>query len=98
MLNFFLFQAEDGIRDYKVTGVQTCALPILAEAARAIGFTQVSASHEVEPLIKLIGRGDTCVVDAYLSPVLRRYVDKVVAEIGRASCREGVEIKVETRA
>ena len=54
----------------------------LAQAARAIGFTQVSASHEVEPLIKLIGRGDTSVVDAYLSPVLRRYVDKVVAGIG----------------
>jgi len=51
----------------------------LAAMARAIGFTQVSASHEVEPLIKLIGRGDTAVVDAYLSPVLRRYVDKVVA-------------------
>jgi 5-oxoprolinase (ATP-hydrolysing) len=51
----------------------------LAEMARAIGFTQISASHEVEPLIKLIGRGDTAVADAYLSPVLRRYVDKVVA-------------------
>jgi 5-oxoprolinase (ATP-hydrolysing) len=51
----------------------------LAEMARAIGFTQISASHEVEPLIKLIGRGDTAVVDAYLSPVLRLYVDKVAA-------------------
>jgi 5-oxoprolinase (ATP-hydrolysing) len=51
----------------------------LAQMARAIGFAQVSASHEVEPLIKLIGRGDTAVVDAYLSPVLRLYVDKVVA-------------------
>jgi len=56
----------------------------LAETARAIGFTQVSASHEVEPLIKLIGRGDTAVVDAYLSPVLRRYVDKVVAGLSGA--------------
>ncbi|HET9429044.1 MAG TPA: hydantoinase B/oxoprolinase family protein [Allosphingosinicella sp.] len=55
----------------------------LARMARAIGFTQVSASHEVEPLIKLIGRGDTAVVDAYLSPVLRRYVDKVVAGLNR---------------
>ncbi|MDB5667133.1 MAG: 5-oxoprolinase [Alphaproteobacteria bacterium] len=54
----------------------------LAEAARRIGFTQVSASHEVEPLIKLVGRGDTSVVDAYLSPVLSRYVDRVVAGIG----------------
>src|SRR5207342_133255 len=47
--------------------------------ARALGFTQVSVSHEVAPLIKLVGRGDTTVVDAYLSPVLRRYVDRVAA-------------------
>ena len=56
----------------------------LAEMAREIGFTQISASHEVEPLIKLIGRGDTAVVDAYLSPVLRLYVDKVVAGLSGA--------------
>ena len=54
----------------------------LAALAREIGFTQVSASHEVGPLIKLVGRGDTTVVDAYLSPVLRRYVDRVVAALG----------------
>jgi 5-oxoprolinase (ATP-hydrolysing) len=54
----------------------------LAALAREIGFTQVSASHRVGPLIKLIGRGDTTVVDAYLSPVLRRYVDRVVAALG----------------
>ena len=54
----------------------------LAEIARDIGFTQISVSHEVAPLIKLVGRGDTTVVDAYLSPVLRRYVDKVVDGIG----------------
>jgi 5-oxoprolinase (ATP-hydrolysing) len=51
----------------------------LAEIARELGFTQVSVSHEVAPLIKLVGRGDTTVVDAYLSPVLRRYVDRVAA-------------------
>jgi 5-oxoprolinase (ATP-hydrolysing) len=56
----------------------------LAAMAREIGFTQISASHEVEPLIKLIGRGDTAVVDAYLSPVLRLYVDKVVAGLSGA--------------
>ena len=53
--------------------------------AREIGFTQISASHEVEPLIKLIGRGDTAVVDAYLSPVLRLYVDKVVSGLAQPS-------------
>jgi 5-oxoprolinase (ATP-hydrolysing) len=54
----------------------------LAALAEEIGFTQVSASHLVGPLIKLVGRGDTTVVDAYLSPVLRRYVDRVVAALG----------------
>jgi 5-oxoprolinase (ATP-hydrolysing) len=54
----------------------------LAALAREIGFTQVSVSHRVGPLIKLIGRGDTSVVDAYLSPVLRRYVDRVVGALG----------------
>ena len=51
----------------------------LAEIARELGFAQISVSHEVAPLIKLIGRGDTTVIDAYLSPVLRRYVDRVAA-------------------
>jgi 5-oxoprolinase (ATP-hydrolysing) len=51
----------------------------LAAIARELGFAQISVSHEVAPLIKLIGRGDTTVVDAYLSPVLRRYVDRVAA-------------------
>jgi 5-oxoprolinase (ATP-hydrolysing) len=54
----------------------------LAALADEIGFAQVSASHRVGPLIKLIGRGDTSVVDAYLSPVLRHYVDGVVAALG----------------
>src|SRR4051812_37557237 len=49
----------------------------VAALAREIGFAQVSVSHEVSPLIKLVGRGDTTVVDAYLSPVLRRYVAQV---------------------
>jgi 5-oxoprolinase (ATP-hydrolysing) len=48
-----------------------------AALARTAGFTQISASHEVSPLVKLVGRGDTAVVDAYLSPLLRRYVDRV---------------------
>ncbi|USI74325.1 hydantoinase B/oxoprolinase family protein [Sphingomonas morindae] len=56
----------------------------LAALARAAGFTQISVSHEVGPLIKLIGRGDTSVADAYLSPVLRRYVDGLEAALGRA--------------
>jgi len=50
---------------------------LVARAARELGFAQVSVSHEVSPLLKLVARGDTTVVDAYLSPVLRRYVDRV---------------------
>jgi 5-oxoprolinase (ATP-hydrolysing) len=49
--------------------------------AQEAGFTQISVSHEVSPLMKLIPRGDTTVVDAYLSPILRRYVDQVAAEM-----------------
>src|SRR5690606_4564802 len=51
----------------------------IGELAREAGFTQVSLSHQVSPLIKFVSRGDTTVVDAYLSPVLRRYVDRVAA-------------------
>ncbi len=54
----------------------------LAEIARDVGFSQISASHDVSRLIRLIGRGDTSVVDAYLSPVLRRYVDRVTGALG----------------
>ena len=75
-------------------GIRACAIVFLhayrhpaheaaaAEVAREIGFTQVSVSHDVSPLIKLVGRGDTTVVDAYLSPILRRYVDQVAGELG----------------
>src|SRR5262245_38335636 len=49
--------------------------------AGQVGFSQVSVSHEVSPLMKLVGRGDTTVVDAYLSPILRRYVDQVAGEL-----------------
>ncbi len=52
-----------------------------AAIARALGFPQISVSHEVSPLIKLVGRGDTTVVDAYLSPILRRYVGQVSEEL-----------------
>ena len=54
----------------------------LAKIAREIGFSQVSVSHEVAPLMRLVARGDTTVADAYLSPVLRRYVAGVERELG----------------
>lgn len=54
-----------------------------AKIARAMGFSQVSVSHEVSALAKLVGRGDTTVVDAYLSPILSRYVDQVSSQLGK---------------
>jgi 5-oxoprolinase (ATP-hydrolysing) len=57
----------------------------VASLACDVGFAQVSVSHEVSSLIKLVGRGDTTVVDAYLSPILRRYVAQVAGELGASS-------------
>jgi 5-oxoprolinase (ATP-hydrolysing) len=74
-------------------GIRACAIVFMhgyrftaheaaaARIARAIGFAQVSVSHEVSPLMKLVPRGDTTVVDAYLSPILRRYVERVAAQM-----------------
>ncbi|MBM0742997.1 hydantoinase B/oxoprolinase family protein [Phormidium sp. CLA17] len=76
-------------------GIRSCAIALLhgyryplheqqvAAIAKAIGFTQISVSHQVSPLMKLVSRGDTTVVDAYLSPILRRYVEQVAAELGK---------------
>ncbi len=54
----------------------------LARITREIGFTQISVSHQVSPLMKFVSRGDTTVVDAYLSPVLRRYVEQLQSALG----------------
>ncbi|MFG3491406.1 hydantoinase B/oxoprolinase family protein [Streptomyces sp. NPDC047972] len=76
---------RDGLRSAAVVLMHGYRHPAhearVASLARATGFTQVSASHEVSPLIKLVPRGDTTVVDAYLSPILRRYVDEVAREL-----------------
>jgi 5-oxoprolinase (ATP-hydrolysing) len=62
---------------YRFTGHEQAA----ARIAREVGFTQVSSSHETSPMMKFVSRGDTTVVDAYLSPILRRYVDQVAGEM-----------------
>jgi 5-oxoprolinase (ATP-hydrolysing) len=79
-------------RDLEVAfaeGIRACAVVFVhgyrhtdhearaGQIAREVGFTQVSVSHVVSPLMKMVSRGDTTVVDAYLSPILRRYVDRV---------------------
>ena len=79
---------DDGIRSLAIVLMHGYRYPAheraLAEIALEIGFTQISVSHEVSPLMKLVSRGDTTVVDAYLSPILRRYVDQVAGELGDA--------------
>jgi 5-oxoprolinase (ATP-hydrolysing) len=88
-----LEDARRQLRAAYADGIRACAIVLmhgyrypdherrLAALAREIGFGQVSASHEVSPLMKLVSRGDTTVVDAYLSPILRRYVAQVEADL-----------------
>ncbi|MGA7935133.1 MAG: hydantoinase/oxoprolinase family protein, partial [Kovacikia sp.] len=76
---------EDGIRSCAIAFIHGYRYPDheekVAAIAHQIGFTQVSVSHQVSPLMKLISRGDTTVVDAYLSPILRRYVEQVAVDL-----------------
>ena len=85
--------ARQAFAEAHAAGIGACAIVLmhawkypeherrLASLACEAGFAQVSASHAVSPLLRLIPRGDTVVVDAYLSPILRRYVDRVAAEL-----------------
>ncbi|MEO1424983.1 MAG: hydantoinase/oxoprolinase family protein, partial [Pseudomonadota bacterium] len=79
------------LEEVKASGIEALAIVFVhgyryrgheaeaARLARQMGFSQVSVSHEVSPLMKMVSRGDTTVVDAYLSPILRRYVDRVAS-------------------
>jgi 5-oxoprolinase (ATP-hydrolysing) len=75
----------DGIDAVAIVFMHAYAFPNhereAARLAHEVGFAQISVSHEVSPLVKFVGRGDTTVVDAYLSPLLRRYVDRVSAAL-----------------
>lgn len=76
---------DDGIRACAIALMHGYRYPTheqrIADLARQIGFSQISVSHQVSPLIKLVSRGDTTVVDAYLSPILRRYVERIAREL-----------------
>lgn len=75
------------------TGIRSCAIVLMhgyrypqheqqiAALAQEIGFTQISVSHQISPLMKLVSRGDTTVVDAYLSPILKRYINQVASQL-----------------
>ena len=88
-----LADAEAQLRAAHQRGLRACAIVLmhgyrfsqheaaLAELAQRVGFIQVSVSHLVSPLMKLVSRGDTTVVDAYLSPVVRCYVDQLAARL-----------------
>jgi len=83
-------------------GIRSCAIVFMhgyrysehekqvAQIAREIGFTQISVSHEVSPLMKLVSRGDTAVVDAYLSPILRRYVEQITSQLSNCNPPDSV--------
>ena len=70
----------------------------VAALAREIGFPQVSVSHEISPLIKLVGRGDTTVVDAYLSPILRQYVGQVARDLSAKGASASIAAKGDAAA
>ena len=85
--------AKTDLQSYYDSGIRSVAIVLmhgyryhdhenrLAALAQEIGFTQVSISHEASPLMKLVSRGDTTVVDAYLSPILTKYVNQVASEL-----------------
>jgi len=87
---------DDGIRACAIVLMHGYRYPTheqqLATLAKEIGFTQVSASHIVSPLMKLISRGDTTVVDAYLSPILRRYVEGVTRQLSGESPENQIQL------
>jgi 5-oxoprolinase (ATP-hydrolysing) len=76
---------QEGLRAVAILMIHAWAYPAheerLGAIAREVGFTQISLSHRASPLPRIVPRGDTTVVDAYLSPILRRYVDQVAAEL-----------------
>jgi 5-oxoprolinase (ATP-hydrolysing) len=76
---------DDGFRALAVTLMHAYRYPVhellLERMAADIGYTQISISHKVSPLIRFVSRGDTTAVDAYLSPILRRYIDRVASQM-----------------
>ncbi|MEH1873689.1 hydantoinase/oxoprolinase family protein [Nostoc sp.] len=88
-------QVKNDLEAVYKTGIRSCAIVFMhsdrypeheqqiAKLAQKIGFTQISVSHQVSPLMKLVSRGDTTVVDAYLTPILRRYVNQIASQLPR---------------
>lgn len=77
---------QKGIKSIAIVCIHAWKYPeherIISAIAEEYDFSQISISHQTSPLVKLVSRGDTTVVDAYLSPILRRYVEQVASELG----------------
>jgi 5-oxoprolinase (ATP-hydrolysing) len=86
-------QVQQDLQAIYNSGIRGCAIVLMhsyrypqheqqiAEIAQAISFSQISISHQVSPLMKLVSRGDTTVIDAYISPILKRYVEQVTSQL-----------------
>jgi 5-oxoprolinase (ATP-hydrolysing) len=93
LISINIEQVKSDLQAVYHTGIRSCAIVFMhsdryplheqqiAQLALKIGFTQISISHQVSPLMKLVSRGDTTVVDAYLTPILRRYVNQVASQL-----------------
>ncbi|MDZ7963900.1 MAG: hydantoinase/oxoprolinase family protein [Nostoc sp. DedSLP03] len=93
LISINIEQVKSDLQAIYHTGIQSCAIVFMhsdrypkheqqiAQIAQEIGFTQISVSHQVSPLMKLVSRGDTTVVDAYLTPILHRYVNQVANQL-----------------
>lgn len=88
-----ILEVKQNLQTVYNIGIRSCAIVLMhsdrypqheqqvAQIAQEIGFTQISVSHQVSPLMKLVSRGDTTVVDAYLTPIIRRYVNQVASHL-----------------
>lgn len=96
-----LEQVQQDLQAAYNNGIRSCAIVFMhgyrypehekqvAKIAKRLNFSQISVSHQVSPLMKLVSRGDTTVVDAYLSPILKRYVNQVASQLNHnlADCK-----------
>ncbi|MBG1269310.1 hydantoinase/oxoprolinase family protein [Nostoc sp. WHI] len=93
LISINIEKAKSDLQAVYNTGIRSCAIVFMhsdryhyheqqiAQLAQEVGFMQISVSHQVSPLMKLVSRGDTTVVDAYLTPILRRYVNQVASQL-----------------
>lgn len=103
LISISINQVQQDLQAIYNSGIRSCAIVLIhsyrypqheqqiAKIAQAIGFSQISISHQVSPLMKLISRGDTTVVDAYISPILKRYVEQVTSQLN-ASDRSRIKL------